>query len=157
MSEILDQISACARQFPYPRDPVPSRLEVGTLVHEKLREAADRADDAPLLGLLPTERFGVQIVPREDLEPDAWRLLDTNGELIREGVALTEDRFWAQVPTESKSIVICPSGLESRVRGWVEARGRRSLVTVVADPLMPDDQVYITDLHALASLRINPY
>lgn len=148
VSEILDQISACARQFPYPRDPVPGRLEVGTLLHQTLREAAGRADGATPWAP-PPALFGVQIVPREDLEPVAWRLLDTDGELIREGAVLTEERFWAQVPTDSKRTVVCSPGLEPRVKGWVEARGVGGIITVVANRYVPDGGVYVVDERAL--------
>lgn len=148
MSEILDQISAYARQFPYPRDPVPGRLEVGTLLHQTLREAAGRADGATPWAP-PPALFGVHIVPCEDIEPDAWRLLDTDGELISEGASLTEERFWAQVPTDSQRTVVCSPSLEPRVKSWVEARGVVGIITVIANRYVPDGQVYVIDQHAL--------
>jgi hypothetical protein len=66
----------------------------------------------------------------------------------------TEVRFWAQVIDDSKRTVICSAELESRVKGWVEARGMGGIITVQADRLMPDDQIYIIDTPAIeASAR----
>lgn len=35
---------------------------------------------------------------------------------------LDEVRFWAQVITDAERTVVCSPDLESRVKGWVEAR-----------------------------------
>jgi hypothetical protein len=64
---------------------------------------------------------------------------------------LTEVRFWAQVLTDSKRTVVCNPDLESRIKGWVEARLMGGLITVVPNPFCPADQVFVIDKHALAA------
>lgn len=62
---------------------------------------------------------------------------------------LTEIRFWAQVIGDAKRIVICNPDLESRVKGWVDARGMSGLITVQATPICPIDRCYIVDEQAI--------
>jgi hypothetical protein len=67
---------------------------------------------------------------------------------------LTEVHFWAQVIGDAKRTVICSPDLESRVKGWVEARGMGGIITVQAGPFVPDNRLYIIDTPALdASLQ----
>lgn len=83
MSGMLEQIREYARQL-VPRGPVPSRLEVGALVHQRLKELASPQSETPLWPS-PSAMYGITVVPREDLEPDAWRLLDTDGAEMQSG------------------------------------------------------------------------
>jgi hypothetical protein len=62
---------------------------------------------------------------------------------------LTEVRFWAQVMGDAKRTVICNPDLESRVKGWIDARGMGGLITVQATPVCPIDRTYIVDDAAL--------
>ena len=62
---------------------------------------------------------------------------------------LTEVRFWAQVMGDAKRTVICNPEYESRVKGWIEARGMGGLITVQATPVCPIDRTYIVDEQAI--------
>lgn len=64
---------------------------------------------------------------------------------------LTETRFWAQVLTDAHRTVICSPDLESRVKGWVDARMMGGLITVIAQPFCPDNTIYIIDENAMAA------
>lgn len=67
---------------------------------------------------------------------------------------LTEIRFWTQVMGDAKRTVICNPDLESRVKGWIDARGMGGLITVQATPICPINRTYIVDEQALqASLN----
>ena len=58
---------------------------------------------------------------------------------------LTEVRFWAQVLTDAKRTVICSPDLESRCKGYIEARGLGYLITVKVSPFAPDNCLYVMD------------
>lgn len=58
---------------------------------------------------------------------------------------LTEVMFWSQVIGDSKRTVLCPPDLESRVKGWVEARGMGGIITVHAAWFVPDNRLYVID------------
>lgn len=58
---------------------------------------------------------------------------------------LTEVRFWTQVIGDAKRTVFCSPDLESRVKGWIDARGMGHLLTVKATQGCPDTQVFIVD------------
>lgn len=58
---------------------------------------------------------------------------------------LTEVRFWTQVIGDQKRTVFCSPGLESRVKGWIDARGMGHLLTVKASQGCPDTQVFMVD------------
>lgn len=64
---------------------------------------------------------------------------------------LDEVRFWAQVITDAERTVVCSPDLESRVKGWVEARQLGGMIKVVPSRLCPDDQMWVVDEHALAA------
>lgn len=67
---------------------------------------------------------------------------------------LTEAMFWRQVILDAKRTVMCNPDLESRCKGWVDARGVGHLVTVKASPWVPIDRVFVIDEQAIeASLR----
>ena len=62
---------------------------------------------------------------------------------------LTEVRFWRQVMTDAKRTVLCNPDLESRIRGWVDARGLGGLITVTPSPAVPMDRVFVVDEQAV--------
>ena len=62
---------------------------------------------------------------------------------------LTEVRFWSQVMTDAKRTVFCSPDLESRCKGWVDARGLSGLITVKASPAVPEGRLYIVDEGAI--------
>lgn len=62
---------------------------------------------------------------------------------------LTEVRFWAQVIGDAKRTVLCPPDLESRCKGYVDARGLSGIITVVASPGCPPDQIFVIDTPAI--------
>lgn len=62
---------------------------------------------------------------------------------------LTEVRFWAQVMTDARRTVFCPPEWESRCKSYVDARNLGGLITVVANPWMPPDQIVVVDENAL--------
>lgn len=64
---------------------------------------------------------------------------------------LTEFRFWAQIATDSERTVLCSPDLESRIKGWVDARGLGGLIKVQATPICPDDTIWVVDHNALAA------
>lgn len=74
--------------------PKPGSLEIGTTAFDLLKEFA-RPEGAPPesprepAGYVPTPvpsaLFGVPVFARGDMEPRAWRLLDHDGSVIREG------------------------------------------------------------------------
>ena len=65
------------------------------------------------------------------------------------GDVLTEVRFWAQVLTDAKRTVLCPPDLESRCKGYVDARGLSHLITVTASQFVPDGRLYVMDEGAI--------
>lgn len=67
---------------------------------------------------------------------------------------LTEVRFWAQVVGYARRTVLCPSDLESRCKGYVDARGLGGLITVKASPYVPAETIFVIDEQGLeASMR----
>ena len=62
---------------------------------------------------------------------------------------LTEVRFWQQVMTDSERTIICEPDLESRIKGWIDARGLGGLITVEASPYCPPGRLIILDPHAI--------
>jgi hypothetical protein len=62
---------------------------------------------------------------------------------------LTEVRFWAQVIGDSRRTVICPPDLESRCKGYVDARGLSGIITVEASPYCPADRIFVFDTPAM--------
>lgn len=64
---------------------------------------------------------------------------------------LTELRFWDQVTTDAQRTVICPPDLESRIKGWVDARMMAGLITVKPSAFCPDNQILVIDEHAQAA------
>lgn len=67
---------------------------------------------------------------------------------------LTEVRFWAQIIGDARRTVLVNPDLESRVKGWVDARGLGGVITVNASPAVPTDRCYVIDTGAVeADLR----
>ena len=62
---------------------------------------------------------------------------------------LTELRFWQQVIGDARRTVLCPPEMESRCKGYVDARGLGGVITVKASPVCPDDRLYVMDEQAL--------
>ena len=70
---------------------------------------------------------------------------------------LTEIRFWQQVVGDSKRTVVCSPDLESRCKGYVEARGLGHLITVIASPACPDDRLFVIDEQAMNAEMSKPF
>lgn len=62
---------------------------------------------------------------------------------------LTEVRFWAQVLADAERTICCSPDNESRIKGWIDARGLSGLYKVIASPFVPDGQVFVVDEHAV--------
>jgi hypothetical protein len=62
---------------------------------------------------------------------------------------LTEVRFWAQIIGDAKRTVFCAPDLESRIKGWVDARGMGGIITVIASPGCPEGRIFIADTPAM--------
>lgn len=62
---------------------------------------------------------------------------------------LTEMQFWAQVMTDAQRTVLCSPDLESRLKGYVDARGLGRLIKIVASPAVPGNQLIVVDEHAM--------
>lgn len=61
----------------------------------------------------------------------------------------TEIRFWSQITTDSERTVICSPDLESRVKGWVDARNLAGVIKVQATPVCPAGTIWIMDHNAI--------
>jgi hypothetical protein len=67
---------------------------------------------------------------------------------------LTETVFWSIVIENQKRTILISPENESRVKGWLDARGQSGFITVYVSPHVPDDQAWIIDLNAMrASLN----
>jgi hypothetical protein len=62
---------------------------------------------------------------------------------------LTEVRFWSQVIGDARCTVLCCPDLESRIKGWVGARGMGGVITVEASPSVPADRILVVDQAAI--------
>lgn len=62
---------------------------------------------------------------------------------------LTEVRFWAQVTGDAKRTVVCPPDMESRIKGWIDARGMGGLIAVHALRACPENRIFLIDEGAL--------
>ena len=62
---------------------------------------------------------------------------------------LSEVRFWQQVIGDAKRTVLCSPEMESRCKGYVDARGLGGLITVKASRAVPDDRLYVIDEQAV--------
>lgn len=80
---LADKIREYARQFPV-HERTPGRLEAGVLVRQRLTELAAGAPRFPGLAPLPT-LYGLPITAPDDIAPDAWRVIATDGTVLREG------------------------------------------------------------------------
>lgn len=58
---------------------------------------------------------------------------------------LTEVRFWAQVIGDAKRTIMCNPDAESRIKGWIDARGMAGLLTVKPSPYVPENRIFILD------------
>lgn len=66
--------------------PVAARLEVGKGVLPALRATIPAAAKEPRWTGPPSSAlFGIPIVPCDDVPPGKWRLLDTNGHVMKSG------------------------------------------------------------------------
>lgn len=70
---------------------------------------------------------------------------------------LTEVRFWAQVIGDAKRTVVCNPDLESRIKGWVDARGMGGIIKVEPSPHAPMDRVFVIDEQAIAAAKNRPF
>lgn len=64
---------------------------------------------------------------------------------------LNDVRFWQQVTTDGQRTVVCSPDLESRIKGWVDARMMGGFIKVVPQRFCPDDVIYVVDENALAA------
>lgn len=62
---------------------------------------------------------------------------------------LTEARFWAQVTTDAERTIICSPVTRGRVREWIDKTEFGHLFTLLANPTVGDDVLYIVDHHAI--------
>lgn len=58
---------------------------------------------------------------------------------------LTEVRFWAMVGEIQRRTLVCSPELESRVKGWIDARGLGGTFTVKVSTVVPDDRILVID------------
>lgn len=64
---------------------------------------------------------------------------------------LTEVRFWSQVIGDAKRTIVCPPDLESRIKGWIDARGMDWMLKVVVNSACPASQILLIDEQAIAA------
>lgn len=92
MSNILARIQELRRTLPEP--PPVARVEVGRTMLDWLKATAQHEGTPPEdvwrpVGWTPPlpggSLFGVPVVLHEGLEPDVWRVLDHDGEIMKEG------------------------------------------------------------------------
>lgn len=95
MSDMLDRIQDFVRRFPIAAPaPQPGRVEVGAMVHEWLARTGSSPSSAPPWGLSPVAAlYGVPVVPCDDIDPCAWRLLDRDDGILAEGVMSLPGNF----------------------------------------------------------------
>jgi hypothetical protein len=62
---------------------------------------------------------------------------------VSDSEILTEIKFWQIVIADARKTVLCPPDLESRLKGYVDARLLGGIIRVVASPYCPEDQVLI--------------
>lgn len=60
---------------------------------------------------------------------------------------LTEVKFWSMVAEEGRRTIICSPEMESRVKGYLTARGVYGYHQVVVSPFCPDTVMYVMPLH----------
>ncbi|MCG5464208.1 hypothetical protein MED01_002373 [Micromonospora sp. MED01] len=80
---LRESLREFARQFD-PDRRIAGRLEVGELVRQHLTAIAEPAPRPPAWLPQPA-MLGVPVVHNDNLQPDEWRLLDTDGEVMGEG------------------------------------------------------------------------
>jgi len=64
---------------------------------------------------------------------------------------LTEVLFWSQVIGDSRRTVVCNPDLESRIKGWVDARGMGGVLKVQPNPACPANRMFVIDEQAIAA------
>lgn len=62
---------------------------------------------------------------------------------------LTEVQFWAIAFKAMERTILCSPDAESRIKCWIDARGLSGVYTVIANPYVPDDRLYIVDQGAI--------
>lgn len=65
---------------------------------------------------------------------------------------LTEVRFWSLVGEISRRTIICSPELESRVKGYIDARGVGGLLTVQTSRHVPEDKIFVIDEGAVEAM-----
>lgn len=79
---VLDLIRDFSRQLRI--EPLPGRLECGRLVPDVLTALADGLTShtrVPTIGAM----WGVPVVVDDGMDPLAWRMLDTDGQVLKQG------------------------------------------------------------------------
>ncbi len=83
----VDALRESLREFARQVDPderIAARLEAGELVRTHLASISAKNPPRPAWMLPPTVP-GLPIVANDDLRPDEWRLIDTDGGVMSEG------------------------------------------------------------------------
>lgn len=78
--------------------------------------------------------------------------------MSEESQELTDIKFWGMVLADARQTVICNPDAESRIKGWIDARGMGGLIKVVVSRHCPITQILIAkghpdDVLVLPSLR----
>ena len=69
---------------------------------------------------------------------------------------LTEVKFWLMVGEIQRRTLICSPENESRIKGYIDARGLGGTFTVKVSPIVPDTAVYVIDEDAVQA-TLNEY
>lgn len=123
---LRDSLREFARQFPKD-ERIAGRLEAGELVRRHLTEVAERAPRRPEWSPQPA-MVGLPIVHNDNLQPDEWLLLDTDGGVMGEGRIewkphhLSADHGGPTVTTISFGNLDNPTGREEACN-WIRANG----------------------------------
>ena len=78
----LERLQALAAVLA-PKEPFPARLEAGPVALERIKAVASSRESQPQDWV--SELTGVPIVINHALEPDRWRLVDSNGQEMTAG------------------------------------------------------------------------
>ncbi len=81
--DLRDALLKFARQFD-PDRRIAARLEAGELVLQHFASIATKTPPRPVW-MPPPAVPGLPIVRNDNLQPDEWRLLDTDGGVMSEG------------------------------------------------------------------------
>lgn len=78
----MEELHALAARLT-PKEPVPALLEVGPVALERIKAAVPPREARPQDWM--SELTGVPIVESSELEPDGWRLIDSDGQEMTAG------------------------------------------------------------------------